>query len=90
VAELRAADVDRQTVADRLRVALDEGRLDLAEFDARLQRAYAARTYTQLNQLLADLPPQPSTTPAASRQSTWRLRWICCLPIPVREITTRP
>ena len=36
-------------VADRLRVALDEGRLDLHEYDERLQRAYAARTYGDLD-----------------------------------------
>jgi Domain of unknown function (DUF1707) len=54
--ELRAADSDRAKVADRLRVALDEGRLSLAEYDERLQQAYAAKTYGELDKLLADLP----------------------------------
>ncbi|MGW5560204.1 DUF1707 SHOCT-like domain-containing protein [Micromonospora sp. NPDC003944] len=54
---MRAADSDRAAVADRLRVALDEGRLDLHEYDERLQRAYAARTYADLEALLTDLPP---------------------------------
>jgi hypothetical protein len=54
--ELRAADTDRAKVADRLRVALDEGRLSLDEYDERLQRAYAAKTYGELDQLLVDLP----------------------------------
>ncbi|MFG1915715.1 DUF1707 domain-containing protein [Micromonospora sp. NPDC048898] len=54
---MRAADADRAVVADRLRVALDEGRLDLHEYDERLQRAYAARTYADLEALLTDLPP---------------------------------
>ncbi|WP_232521171.1 DUF1707 domain-containing protein [Micromonospora phaseoli] len=53
---MRAADSDRQAVAERLRVALDEGRLDLHEYDERLQRAYAARTYAELDDLVADLP----------------------------------
>ena len=53
---MRAADADRQAVADRLRAALDEGRLDLHEYDERLQRAYAAKTYGELDGLLADLP----------------------------------
>ncbi|TYC04020.1 DUF1707 domain-containing protein [Micromonospora sp. WP24] len=53
---MRAADADRQAVADRLRVALDEGRLDLHEYDERLQRAYGARTYGELDVLLTDLP----------------------------------
>jgi Domain of unknown function (DUF1707) len=54
--ELRAADSDRAKVADRLRVALDEGRLSLAEYDERLQHAYAAKTYGELDKLLDDLP----------------------------------
>jgi hypothetical protein len=54
--ELRAADVDRQFVADRLKSALDEGRLSLHEYDSRLQDTYAARTYGDLDKLLADLP----------------------------------
>ncbi|MGV9215818.1 DUF1707 SHOCT-like domain-containing protein [Micromonospora sp. RB23] len=55
--EMRAADADRETVAERLRVALNEGRLDLHEYDERLQRAFAARTYGELDRLLTDLPP---------------------------------
>ncbi|MDG4761950.1 DUF1707 domain-containing protein [Micromonospora sp. WMMD710] len=58
---MRAADADREAVADRLRVALGEGRLDLHEYDERLQRAYAARTYAELDALLTDLPPVPPT-----------------------------
>lgn len=53
---LRAADADRQSVADRLRRALDEGRLDFHEYDGRLQQAYAAKTYGELDRLVADLP----------------------------------
>jgi hypothetical protein len=54
--DLRAADVDRQFVADRLKAALDEGRLSLHEYDDRLRETYAARTYGDLDRLLADLP----------------------------------
>jgi len=53
---MRAADSDRQFVADRLRDALNEGRLDLGEYDDRLKEAYAARTYGELDKLLDDLP----------------------------------
>ncbi len=60
--ELRAADADRQGVAQRLREALDEGRLDLGEYDERLQRTYAAKTYGELDQVVADLP---GTVPAS-------------------------
>ncbi|MET8232607.1 DUF1707 domain-containing protein [Micromonospora sp. NPDC005298] len=61
---MRAADADREAVADRLRVALGEGRLDLHEYDERLQRAYAARTYAELDALLTDLPPVTPTESA--------------------------
>ena len=54
--EIRAGDSDREAVAERLRVALDEGRLDLGEYDERLQRTYAARTYADLEGLTTDLP----------------------------------
>ena len=52
----RAADADREAVAERLRVAAGDGRIDLAELDERLARAYAAKTYDQLRVLVADLP----------------------------------
>jgi Domain of unknown function (DUF1707) len=54
--ELRAADVDRQFVADLLKKALDEGRLSLHEYDDRLKETYAAVTYGDLDRQLADLP----------------------------------
>jgi len=54
---LRAADEDRQKVAEFLHTALNEGRLTLAEYDDRVRTAYAARTYADLDALLNDLPP---------------------------------
>jgi hypothetical protein len=53
---LRAGDADREAVAAVLREALAEGRLDLGEVDERLARVYAARTYAELDPLVADLP----------------------------------
>lgn len=65
--EMRAADADRHVVADKLRAALDEGRLDLHEYDERLQRAYAAKTYGELDLLLTDLPNvAPVAVPSAT------------------------
>ncbi|HEU0238821.1 MAG TPA: DUF1707 domain-containing protein [Micromonosporaceae bacterium] len=63
--QLRAADVDREFVAERLRSALNEGRLSLSEYDERLGQAYAARTYGDLKGLLTDLP---DATPLARSQ----------------------
>jgi hypothetical protein len=54
--ELRAADVDRTFVVERLKGALDEGRLSLSEYDERLQQTYASKTYGDLDQVMADLP----------------------------------
>jgi hypothetical protein len=53
---LRASDAEREAVADRLRGAAAEGRLDPEELDERLGRAYAARTHAELDALTADLP----------------------------------
>jgi len=55
--DLRVADRDRQAAAERLRLALGEGRLDLLEYDDRLAKAYAAVTYGDLEPLFTDLPP---------------------------------
>lgn len=54
--DLRVSDAERQAVADRLQAALNEGRLELVEYDDRLQGAYQAKTYRELEALTADLP----------------------------------
>ncbi|QUH05523.1 DUF1707 domain-containing protein [Saccharopolyspora erythraea] len=62
---VRASDADREAVAERLRAAMGEGRLDLAEYDERVRAAYSARTLADLVPLTADLPaPAPSKQPA--------------------------
>lgn len=66
---LRAGDADRQRVADRLRQALDEGRLTVLEYDERLRAAYAALTYGELTEVTSDLPapaPASASTPVRS------------------------
>jgi hypothetical protein len=55
-AALRAADADREHVAERLRSAAAEGRLLTDELEQRLEAAFSARTYGQLDVVLADLP----------------------------------
>ncbi|WP_165358744.1 DUF1707 SHOCT-like domain-containing protein [Haloactinopolyspora alba] len=54
--ELRAADSDRDRIADILRDAHGEGRLGHDELLARVEAAYAARTYVELDRVIADLP----------------------------------
>jgi len=63
VETLRAADADRQKVADQLKIALDEGRLSLNEYDDRVRLAYASKTYQELLMLITDLP-QPGLSAA--------------------------
>jgi hypothetical protein len=53
---LRAADADRAAVATTLGRHMAAGRLTVDEYDERLSRAYAARTYGELAELTADLP----------------------------------
>lgn len=70
---MRAGDSDRQAVADKLKQAHDEGRLDLSEYDERLQKTYAAKTYGDLNGLLDDIPgsvlsPRPQVSSEAAPQ----------------------
>ena len=55
-ASIRAADADRERIAERLRKSHAEGRLDLAEFQQRLERCYEARTFGELAELVRDLP----------------------------------
>jgi hypothetical protein len=68
---LRAADADRAAVATVLGQHMSAGRLTVDEYDERLARAYAAKTYGELEQLTADLPAttrshSPAPRPAAS------------------------
>ncbi|MFF3379654.1 DUF1707 domain-containing protein [Streptomyces sp. NPDC002680] len=60
--ELRASDADRERVAEVLRDALAEGRLDMAEFEERLDATYQARTYGELTPITRDLPGGPAVS----------------------------
>jgi hypothetical protein len=62
---LRAADTDRAAVAAALGRALSDGRLTVEEYDERLAKAYAAKTYGELDQLTTDLP-RSGPAPAAA------------------------
>ncbi|WP_327236460.1 DUF1707 domain-containing protein [Streptomyces sp. NBC_01317] len=59
--ETRASDAERERVAERLREAVAEGRLDMDEFEERLGAALQARTHGELAPLVRDLPA-PGTT----------------------------
>ena len=64
---MRASDADRDRVVELLNVAHGEGRLSKDEYDGRLENAFSARTYADLDQIVADLPVARATvvTPVA-------------------------
>ncbi|MEU8886850.1 DUF1707 domain-containing protein [Streptomyces sp. NPDC048442] len=62
--ELRASDADRERIAEVLRDAVAEGRLDMEEFDERLEAAYKSRTQGELQLLVRDLPVSAGAAPA--------------------------
>ena len=68
--QMRAADADRDRVVGLLSTAYGEGRLTKDEYDDRLESALAARTYADLDRLVADLlaarPPAVTGTNAVA------------------------
>jgi Domain of unknown function (DUF1707) len=67
--QLRAADADRERAAEILRQAAAEGRITFDELDERVNQAYAAKTFADLEALTSDLPgPRVSASaPAVTR-----------------------
>ena len=74
---IRASDKDREEVASTLRESLTEGRLTLDEFDERIDSAYRAKTYGELDSLVTDLPRRAGVAPATPADATANLfeRW---------------
>jgi hypothetical protein len=96
---MRASDADRQETVERLRIALDDGRLKLEEYLERMGHAYEAVTYGDLGPLTADLPktrsvakpsqpapPAPAhAAPAPARPAEVdRSGWFAGLPKPLK------
>ena len=53
---LKASDADRELIVERLRHAAGEGRLLAHELEERLGAVFTARTYGELDAVVADLP----------------------------------
>ena len=64
---MRVSDEDRHKVADILREAAGEGRIDIEELDERLESTYAAKTYGDLVPITSDLPVPRAQRRAGSR-----------------------
>ena len=71
---LRISDRDRHQVAEVLREAAGEGRLEIEELNDRLEATYAAKVYADLVPIVADLPGQ-SVVPQAPRQPRPEVRY---------------
>lgn len=64
-----ASDSDRERVALQLRDAAADGRLTLEELTGRLDRAYAARTHGELDEVTRDLAAAAPARPVPARQA---------------------
>lgn len=64
----RFTETDRDKIANRLRDAFADGRLDQPEFNQRLDKLYEVSTYGELEPLVRDLPPvRTYNTPEVAR-----------------------
>ena len=68
---LRISDSDRQKVADVLRDAAGEGRIDLEELDERLELTWGAKTYADLVPITADLHLPAHPHPASRTRAPY-------------------
>ncbi len=70
--DLLASDAERAEAVEQLSLHCARGRLTLEEFESRVAKAYAARTVSQLDVLLADLPAErdrETSGPAAKAEA---------------------
>ncbi len=80
---LRAGDRDRDATADVLREQHLAGRLETEEFQERLDRCYAAKTYGELDEIVADLPREK---PARPVRRAWRWPAVALVPLVIAAI----
>jgi hypothetical protein len=93
---MRASDRDRQQVVDRLRGALEDGRLKMEEYVERMGLAYQAVTYADLAPLHADLPAgraraearAPEVSTAGPRPAAHPAGLLCGLPTVLKVLWT--
>jgi Domain of unknown function (DUF1707) len=76
---LRAADSDREAVADILREQHIAGRLDSDELQERIDRYYSAKTYAELDAVVADLPHEQPQVGRA--RGSWAMPRFALVPL---------
>src|SRR5262245_10231698 len=69
---LRVGDKEREAVSEILRQRHLEGRLEADEFQTRLDRCMAAKTYAELDELIADFPREGSARRRSEESWRWR------------------
>ncbi len=80
--DVRAADADREALAERLRASHAEGRLDTEELQQRLESCYQAKTLGELKELVSDLPHEhPAGEGYERRFRPWRRRLVPFAPL---------
>jgi hypothetical protein len=76
---LRSSHADREQVIDALKAAFVQGRLTKDEFDVRVARTLASRTYAELATVTAGIPARRSAAPPARKPPPRRVsnavRW---------------
>ncbi|HET6866524.1 MAG TPA: DUF1707 domain-containing protein [Solirubrobacteraceae bacterium] len=80
---LRAADADRDAVAKTLREQHVAGRIDTDELQERIERCYAAKTYAELDALVADLPGEEREVSARRGWGAPRIALVPLLPLAI-------
>jgi hypothetical protein len=79
--KLRVGDSEREAVGEILRRQHVDGRLDGDEFQERLERCLAAKTYADLDELVADLPSPEGEQGRAAGAWGWRPWPFALLPL---------
>jgi hypothetical protein len=77
---LRVGDKERDAVSEILRQRHVEGRLDAEEFHDRLDRCLTARTYAELDALIADFPGEDAPSSWSGQRSRGRA-WPLVFPV---------
>jgi hypothetical protein len=77
---LRVGDRERDAVGEILRRRHLEGRLDAQEFEDRLGRCLTAKTYAELDGLIADFPREGARRRAAGPTRGWQ-PWPLAFPV---------
>lgn len=80
---LRVGNAERDAVSGILRAQYVAGRLDSGEFEQRLERCLAAKTYADLDVLLTDFPGLDAPPRRRRAPAMWRLWPVPLLPLAV-------